>query len=315
MVSIIIPFNNSKYLDNCLNNISKIKYDDFEVILINDEKDEKSIKIVEKYISKVNIKYYDTKKDTIGAGNARNLGIEKSKGEYIMFIDVDDTIDENILAKLHIYIQKNVEMIKYKMKIIGEKEIYIDGPVFEVTTGEEAFNKLCYKDKYLDSPCLYLINRELIERSNLKFEEDVFHEDFGLIPRLILKAKSMVSVKIYGYNYFQSENSIMRNNKYSNAIKRVEDKFKHYENLIEDLNRYKLKNNTKTNILNFYANSIIYAIKDLKPEDRKVYIKYFKNQSVAHKLIFYNLISYNFLNLIKYIIIQINMEMYFRWQK
>ena len=270
-ISIIIPFNNGKkYLKNCLNNITAISYNDYEIVLVDDFSNDNFEEIATKYKK---TKYYYTAEKSRGVGNARNIGIKKAKGKYIMFLDVDDTIDKELLKNLKNYMDKDVEMIKYKMKIIGKKEIYADGPIFDVINGEEGFNKLCFKDKYLDSPCLYLIKKELFERTSLKFEKNVYHEDFGLIPLLIANAKSIVSTKIYGYNYFQSENSIMRNNDYLKHIKKVEDKFFLYDKIYEKLEKMNLKKETKQNLLEYYTNSIISGIKDLKINDRNSFKK------------------------------------------
>ena len=270
-ISIIIPFNNGKkYLKNCLNNITAISYNDYEIVLVDDFSNDNFEEIATKYKK---TKYHYTAEKSRGVGNARNIGIKKAKGKYIMFLDVDDTIDKELLKNLKNYMNKDVEMIKYKMKIIGKKEIYADGPIFDVINGEEGFNKLCFKDKYLDSPCLYLIKKELFERTGLKFEKNVYHEDFGLIPLLIANAKSIVSTKLYGYNYFQSENSIMRNNDYLKHIKKVEDKFFLYDKIYEKLEKMNLKKETKQNLLEYYTNSIISGIKDLKTNDRNSFKK------------------------------------------
>ena len=306
MISIIVPFNNTKYLQKCLENLTKIKYSDFEVLLINDFADKNPKQIILKYSNKLNLRCYTAKEKTIGVGNARNIGLEKANGEYIMFVDVDDTIDENLLTNLQEYIDEKIEMIKYKMKIINqEKEFLTDEISFDVTDGQEGFNKLCYKDKYLDSPCLYLIKKELFERINLKFKVNMYHEDFGLIPMLIVNAKSIVSLNYYGYNYFQTENSIMRNSDYSKEIKKVKDKFTHYDNLLEKLETYKLTVKTRKNILCYYTNSIIESIKNLDKKDRKKFEKEFKNKNIARNLIFFA----------KKIIITINMEIYFKLKK
>ena len=75
-ISVIVPFNNGKkYLERCLKNLSKIEYDDYEIILIDDFSKDNSEQIAKKYN---NIKYFYTKEETTGVGNARNLGIEKA---------------------------------------------------------------------------------------------------------------------------------------------------------------------------------------------------------------------------------------------
>ena len=117
-LSIIIPFNNgNKYLKNCLDSITAIDYEDYEIIMIDDFSKDNSKEISKKY---KNAKYFYTTEETLGVGNARNLGIEKASGKYIMFVDVDDTIDRNLLKNLEKYMEQDIDMIKYKMKIITE---------------------------------------------------------------------------------------------------------------------------------------------------------------------------------------------------
>lgn len=302
-LSIIIPFNNgSKYLDRCLKNISKIDFINYEIILIDDYSEDNSEEIAKKY---KNIKYYYTKEETIGVGNARNLGVEKAQGKYIMFLDVDDTPNVSLLQDLEKYMNMNIDMIKYKMKIINnDRKMFVKGPTFSITDGEDAFNKLCFRDNYLDSPCVYLIKKELFERTNLKFEKNVYHEDFGLIPLLIIKAKSVVSTDVYMYNYYQSENSIMRNKDYSKKIKKVNDKLFLYDKLKQKINNMKLKNNTKNNLLEYYTNSILMSVKELKYKDRV----YFEN-IIREKGLIKNIRAKN---IIKKMILKFNIELYFR---
>ena len=303
-ISIVVPFNNGKkYLERCLNNLSKIEYDDYEIILIDDFSNDDYKKIARKYKK---VKYFYTDERTTGVGNARNLGLEKATGKYIMIVDLDDTIENDLFRILEKYMNQNIDMIKYKMKIIKDKEFYVDGPTFEVTNGEDAFNKLCFEDKYLDSPCIYLIKKELFERTNLCFEKNVYHEDFGLIPLLLANAKTAISTDIYGYNYFQSENSIMRNNDYSKQLKKVKDKLFLYDELEEKIKRMKLDQSTISNIFEYYTNSIISAVINLEKKDRKVFEKIIKEKHLLK-----NLKTRRLKQIVKKIILNINMEIYF----
>ena len=304
-ISIIIPFNNGKkYLKKCLDCVTSTNYDNYEIILIDDFSKDNSKEIAKKY---KNTKYFYTTEETIGVGNARNLGIEKASGKYIMFVDVDDTIEKDLFRKLEDYMNQDIDMIKYKMKIIKDKEFYADGPIFEVTDGEDAFNKLCFKDNYLDSPCLYLIKKELPERTNLYFEKNVCHEDFGLIPLLLANAKTVVSTDVYGYNYYQSENSIMRNEDYKKQIKKVNDKLFLYEQLKKIIGGMNLEQNTIDNLLVYYTNSIILAIKCLKKEDR-----IFFERKIKEKGLLKNLRVKNLRQMMKKLILELNMELYFK---
>jgi glycosyltransferase EpsH len=98
LISIIVPvYNCENYLDECIQSVLHQTYSNWELILINDGSKDKSLQICKKY-SEVDprVKYIDTPNQ--GVSKARNLGIEAAKGEFLMFIDSDDWIDNNTLA-------------------------------------------------------------------------------------------------------------------------------------------------------------------------------------------------------------------------
>lgn len=110
LVSIIIPvYNSSLTLKKCLDSITNQTYNEIEIIVINDGSNDESEKIIMNYNDK-RIKYYYI--DNHGVSYARNLGINKSHGAYICFVDSDDYIDKNMIEKLL------VSMNKYKVDII-----------------------------------------------------------------------------------------------------------------------------------------------------------------------------------------------------
>ncbi len=318
MISIIIPFNNEKYLERCLDNLKNIKYREFEIVMINDFCNADIKELIIKYSNELNIRYYETLKNTIGVGNARNLGIEKASGNYIMFIDSDDSVDINLLNFLQPYINKDIEMIKYNMNFINDKnqnmqdnkgnmDIEEKNALKKITTGKEWFNKEYFKDNFLDSPCLYLIKKDFIDRINLRFETNVFHEDFGLIPQLIINANTFVDTEYSGYNYFQTDNSIIRNNNYSKKLKKVDDKLFLYEQLLKNLGKYDLDVITYENILIYYINSIIASIGNLDYEDRIFYENIFEKKRLLKNFKCKNLKQY-----IKKLILKYNMEFYYK---
>ncbi|MCI8587487.1 MAG: glycosyltransferase family 2 protein, partial [Clostridia bacterium] len=152
-ISIIIPvYNTEKYIERCLNSVINQKYENKEIIVINDGSTDRSEEKINKYINQITY----IKKENSGLSDTRNVGIEKATGEYIMFIDSDDYIEECLLDKLKPYINQEIEMIKYKSRKVTEegKEIQImDGPVFETTKGEEAFSKMCFTDQLMETAC------------------------------------------------------------------------------------------------------------------------------------------------------------------
>lgn len=308
-ISIIIPFLNAENcIEKCIENLLRQTYENIEIVLINDNSSDDSEKLAKKYIENEKVKYYKVEEDTIGNSKARNLGIEKSTGDYFIFVDVDDYIDENLLSNLSKYIDEYYDLVKYKMTFVSENNEIIkkvDGPIFEGLTGEEAFNSLCFEDVLLDSPCVYLIKKDFFVRENFKFKENTYHEDFGLIPQVILKAKKVASCDKYGYFYIQSENSIMRDEKKN--LKKAYDKLSYYDNIVNCLEKMSISKKTKENVKIYYTNSIIMSLKDLNSNDSNDFIKEIKKRKMQK-----NIKVRNFKQLIKRIIFSVDIQMYIK---
>lgn len=310
-VSIIVPvYNTAKYIERCLDSIlNQTQKDEIEIIIINDGSSDNSDEVINKYIHEheqiVKINYYS--KENTGIAETRNFGIEKAQGKYILFVDSDDYIDIHLIEKLNVYLKQDIDLIKFKLQRVNQNDEIIkkvDGPVFEKISGQEAFNKMYSEDVLLDSPCLYLIKRELF--NNNKFKR-TYHEDFGLIPLLILKAKTIVSTPYYLYSYVQAENSITRNEDYKKTLKKMEDSLAHYDNMIEETKKMQLQSQTLENIKIYYTNAIILKLKELKKEDENYYIKEIKKRKM-----YKNIKARDLKQLIKKFILKINIKLYLK---
>ena len=311
-ISVIIPVYNAenqieKCLDSLLKQITKVK---LEILIINDESEDDSEKVILNYIEQhkwADIKYFSKKNE--GVSKARNFGIEKATGEYLLFVDADDYISQDTVEKLEPYIEQGIDMIKFKMQKVsksGKLIEKIDGPVFDEVTGEEAFNILYSTDVLLDSACIYLIKRDLFIENGFSFKRR-YHEDFGLIPLIMVVAKSVVSLPDYCYQYVQVENSITRNDDYSKTLERMENALGHYDNMIETIQALELKEETKENMKIYYTNAIILKLNELERRDKKFFIKEIKKRKMQN-----NIKARNFKQLIKKIVLKINIRLYLK---
>lgn len=310
-LTIIVPvYNTSKYLKRCIDSLLKQSNSEMQILLINDGSTDDSEKILKEY-EKNNpeiIKYY--KKENAGIADTRNYGISKAEGKYIMFVDSDDYIKENLLENLRQYILKDIDIVKFKLERVnedGQVLEQVNGPVFSNLTGEEAFNLLAFWDVLLDSPCVYAFNKELFTKNDFKFKVGTEHEDFGLIPLVLLKAKTVTSIENYGYCYVQSENSITRNEDYTRTLKKFNDALSHYDIAMEFVELSNLSKKTKKNVKTYYTNAIILKLKELKKEDLKLYI-----QKIKERKMIKNIQVNNFKQLIKKIILMVNMKLYIK---
>ena len=312
-ISVIIPvYNTEKYIEKCLDSIYNQKIKDIEIIIVNDGSKDNSDTIIQKWIEKnkenIQIKYL--KKENGGLSDSRNFAIPYVTGEYISFIDSDDYIDENLYSNLEKYMNEKIDLIKFKMQTVDEKgEILekLDGPIFEKCTGEEGYEKLCTNDKFLDPACIYLYRTEFYKENNFKYKLGAYHEDFGLTSLIILKAKSFVSTNEYGYYYLQTNNSITRNSNYEKEIKKAKDLINHYDDMIRTIENYEISNKSKELIKRYYTNTLILKTRELKEKDKKQYIK-----EIKERKLYKNIKPYNLKQLIKRIILKININLYLK---
>lgn len=309
-VSIIVPvYNTEAKLKKCLESLVNQTIKNIEIIIINDGSTDNSESIIQEYKEKYDslITYYS--KENEGVAATRNFGIERASSDYILFVDSDDYIDFKLIEKLMPYINEDIDIIKFKLQRIDENDNClekVDGPVFEKINGEEAFNRLYSEDVLLDSPCVYLIKKRLFTENNFKFKK-TYHEDFGLIPLIILKSSSFVSTPYYLYNYVQVANSITRNEDYNKTIKKIEDTLWHFDNAINEIDKMNLRKETKENAKIFYTNSVILKAYELREEDKSIYIKELKKRKI-----YKNIKAKNLKQLIKRIILKFSIKLYLK---
>jgi len=107
LISIIVPIYNVEiYLEKCLNSIINQTYKNIEILLINDGSSDNSLRICKKYQKKDKRIVLINKKNG-GLSSARNAGIDKASGNYLLFIDSDDYIEIDMIEKLYNNIKSN----------------------------------------------------------------------------------------------------------------------------------------------------------------------------------------------------------------
>ena len=308
--SIIVPiYNVEKYLDFCLKSIKEQTFKDFEVIMVDDGSTDNSSDIAKKYVNE-QFKYYNKKNG--GLSSARNYGVQHATGEYILFVDSDDYIASNTLEQLAIHIKKypNLDIIRYELCTVDENHNLISNYQrfsFSNKSADEAFPMLL-KNTFVEPAPLYSINRKFYLNHKFSFAEKRLHEDFGLIPLILISAKRISSIDFCGYYYVQRNGSIINNVNYNNTIKKVDDTLFHFDILYKKSQKVKTISKKTLNIFNSYiANALISRGKLLNNKDLDKYIKELKSRNVSD-LIVDDSISRK----IKKIIIKINLKLYIK---
>lgn len=211
LVSIIVPiYNVEKYLKKCIDSLLKQSYSNIEILLIDDGSTDNSGKISDEYLSYDNVRVYH--KANGGLSDARNYGIEHSKGDFLVFVDSDDYVSEDYILKMLNNIQENdvdivacsyydvseegkiLKKVQVTDRILNEKDfwddMYITGdatPVYSV-----AWNKL-YKKRIFE---------------NLRYRKEILNEDDDIIYD-VMHNKKMFIISNPLYYYRQRQGSIM----------------------------------------------------------------------------------------------------------
>jgi len=126
LVSVIIPFYNEKYyFEDCLNSVLNQTYSNLEIIIVNDGSDDIYYNILNNFEHKYKGKIKIFHKENGGVSSARNLGIEKANGNYIAFIDADDSwLPFKIEHQLKIMKKNNYNFIHGSYFILDENESF-----------------------------------------------------------------------------------------------------------------------------------------------------------------------------------------------
>ena len=214
-LSIIIPaYNAERYIKQCLDSIlqnSKESLAKTEIIVINDGSTDNTLKILESYNHHKNIKIHTTKNQGVSA--ARNLGISLAKGEWVTFIDADDTINSNFSKVLSL-----VENSKSSFIIFSNYDI-------KTTDKKILTTQTLQSSMYLSGPWSKIYNRQFLIKHKILFEKDILMgEDMLFNLEVIQNSDAIESYKMGFYNYRQNNNSATRrfNQKIIESDKKLE---------------------------------------------------------------------------------------------
>ncbi|WP_303872063.1 glycosyltransferase [Acetobacterium wieringae] len=184
-VTIIIPiYNAEKYLKQCVDSILCQEYQDFELLLVDDGSTDKSGVICDNYVTKNNkVRCFHLKNG--GPSKARNFGITQAKGEFIQFVDADDSITEDcgniffeIASRSNIdLVIANADIVTGDNKLIKKLSLGRQG-IFDTKLLLENMNSID-KDQFLHYIWNKWYRRQIIVDNGLAFNERVrLGEDF-----------------------------------------------------------------------------------------------------------------------------------------
>lgn len=276
--SIIVPaYNMEKYIKRTLDSIKKQSFKDYEVIVIDDGSEDKTVEVAKK----ANVKVIEHKH--AGLSVVRNAAIKEAKGDYIVMLDSDDWWDKDLLKKLDESSKNDADVIRFQIRTVTDQgeEVEYHEKEFTGLNGVDAFKQIT-SYHYLDSACIYAVKRKYYQKEKFAFAKDRVHEDFGTVPLWIVKANKVNCIDYTGYNYYRRSDSIMNTEDYEWKKKKAEDFFYHYKYLMKEIDKTDLDSSY---FKSFISNSLIVKMCTLKGKDYKNYRKQIKEEKVYDNLL------------------------------
>lgn len=206
LVSIIIPvYNVAKYVHDTIASVARQTYKNIEIIIIDDCGTDNSMEVVYESLSLYNlcskiIKHPYNK----GLSAARNSGLELSNGDYVYFLDSDDTIAPDCIKKhVQAITEKEADFTIAPLKMEGYKQSYFNNRV------EESYPYVSYlKGNFSPSACNRLYSSSFLKNNKLSFVEGIIYEDVLWMYYLCLNSNKVAFVYGETYIYRVRENSL-----------------------------------------------------------------------------------------------------------
>lgn len=299
MFSIIVPvYNVEKYLEKCIDSILNQDYDHYEVILIDDGSTDGSSAICDRYANKYHhvITFH---KENGGLSDARNYGMKKASGDYLIFIDSDDWIEQGCLSKFAKVISENMPDVlltrvteAYEDKKIDKDEDMVDFIQSPVTRSQVLKFMLEHSHHSVQAQ-LKIISKAYVNENKLQFLTGRLHEDIDWTAKICCTAQTYAISDYRWYNYrMEREGAITNSIKGKNIIDVIEIAAMHYAYYQENKSQVSRMVLSKSVRSTYYS---IHLIGRCSDEDKKLVADCIKKNinvlsftsNMKHKLFYY----------------------------
>ncbi len=289
--SVIVPvYNVEKYIANCLDSILSQSFDDYEVLIINDGSPDNSQEIIDGYVERNPEKIKGFVKENGGLSDARNYGVKRAEGEYIVFVDSDDYLAPDMLEKLGEEINKNEpDIIGINCHMVDKEGNIFWGmtkPVRQNISGEEAIVSLVFNKECFEPAWSYIYKKSFWDENGFEYMKGIYHEDFALTPLVILKGKKISFLDYYGYFYVSNQEGITKNLNPEKIRRLAYDLLKGYDYLVSEYKKIELKDEYCGKLfMHYISSSVIVKLEGLNDKELKnEYRKELKKRRIADNI-------------------------------
>lgn len=218
-ISFILPcYNVEKYVEHCIDSILAVQLseDEYEVLCFDDGSRDATPRILDRY-AKVhkNVHVFHSPQN-VGMSKGRNSLLNSAKGEYIWFVDSDDSVcSQSVQSLLHIAEKNDLEVLAFNYSDLNEDGSVIKNSTFfkdtETANGVEFIKNVfgTYLVDHIGYVWRFIYKREHLLKHQMYFPEGCW-EDTVYMPKAIILADRVQSTSITGYEYWHHQSSICR---------------------------------------------------------------------------------------------------------
>lgn len=220
LLSIIVPvYNVEEYLNRCMESLAGQSYSNIQLILVDDGSTDQSGRICDEWAAKSSrITVYH--KPNGGLSDARNYGLSKAEGEYVMFVDSDDYISSDAASVLmqdalnfgaDVVIGHSVLLNPSKAMDFLENIIRDNFEYHKIYSGKDYMEKCLAHGGLRMEVWRNLYRRKFLLSNGLMFRKGIYHEDEEFTPRMFLAAEKVVLNDCAFYFYDNSRTESITN--------------------------------------------------------------------------------------------------------
>lgn len=202
---ILTVYNKEAYVRRMLDSLlyqRNVSALDYEVLIVNDGSIDGSAAILNEYSQRFSAVRILTQTNQ-GLSIARNNGVKEARGEYVWFVDADDTVSCDAVNLICEAIETNPDVIPIYAQTAGSEEIRNEIPP-SASTGKEVL----LSGKWQQCGVFWAIRRSFLDDNHLKFMAGVYHEDAEFTPKMLYFAKRVKVVTKVLYTVFRDPNGI-----------------------------------------------------------------------------------------------------------
>ena len=211
-ISIIIPvYNSASTIEKCVNSIMKQDFKDYEVLLVNDGSVDKSMLLMQQMAAQDRrIVSIDKKHEGVSA--ARNMALEKARGNYVCFIDADDTVESNYLSVMYEHRDADMVICGYYVDWMSadgvlqkqEKHLLTQKGMFDISKGCDVISEL-FKNGKIHINCNKLLKKSIVDANQIRYKPIPVNEDYMFMVEYLKHANTVYACENMTYHWVRED--------------------------------------------------------------------------------------------------------------